>query len=568
MLLQTSLLLGTLQAPAPDDLSHAATAGTIAWVQTTDHVELFEQGLEHPLVRKILGHTLVREDLEKKGQDPEAALRAIEAVVGESPLELATALTSAGLGLGLLPSERDEPRFYIVARGRERDSMEGALETILEAAAPFGGAGPLRDEQRERLGPTVAEAWRIGRDGAAAALTLGGLLYVAKSAADLAEVTRGLGRAIDLREARRATGLASGTFAWLDLAALDARGDLDDLRKAATDPGMHFVFGPVLTYACTARSLGMAMRIDATGVEVRSRAVGPEVGAGAATFPTPSAPCPPLPVRSRSEVARAVVHRDVATLLARRTDLFPPRRQPELAEGLANIALLVGGTDAVDELFGALEPRMLLVAETIPFPKEAMPDVALPAACWVARVENPAVNGPRVTAAFQSLIALTNVQRAQNGEPGLVLGLELVEGRTMTVASLPPPAEEETVDLSYNLAPGCAIVDDAIVLGTHHELVKRVAQRLARERTTPDRARLVDVLRIKTAALRDLIVENRDLIVMQSVLNEGKTESRASLEVDLLLDLVSAVDAIEFATVGGPGENGILEATLRVERAR
>ncbi|MEM6569505.1 MAG: hypothetical protein AAF957_13915 [Planctomycetota bacterium] len=568
MLIPTLLLLGAAQAPAPDDLSHAATAGTIAWVQSTDHVELLELGLEHPLVARVLGHPLVRADLKKKGQDPEAALRAIEAIVGESPLDLATALTSAGVGVGLLPADGDEQRPYVVARGRELDAMEDALETLIEAAAPFGGAGALPNDLRRRLGPKVTDAWRIGKDGAAAALTLGGILYVARSVDDLVEVTGGVGRAIDLRESRRATGLASGTFAWLDLAALEARGDLDDLRKAATDPGMHFVFGPVLTYACTARSLGMAMRIDETGVEVRSRAVGPDVGPGAVTFPTPNEPGPPLPVRSRSEVARAVVHRDVATLLAERTELFSPRKQPGLAEGLANFALLVGGADAVDELFGSFEPRMLFLAETIPFPKEAMPDVALPAACWVARVQDPAVNGPRVTAAFQSLIALTNVQRAQNGEPGLVLGLELVEGRTMTIANLPPPPAEETVDLSYNLAPGCAIVDDAVVLGTHHELVRRVAQRLARERTAPDRARLVDVLRVKTSALRDLIVDNRDLIVMQSVLNEGKTESRASLEVDLLLDIVSAVDTIEFATTGGPDENGVLEATLRVDRTR
>ncbi len=573
MLIPTLLSWGLLPwAPVPvhvpDDLSQAAPESTIAWFQTTDHVGLLEAGLEHPLLAKVLSHPLVKGDMERKGQDPAAALAAIEAVLGESPLDLAAALTAEGFGAGMLPPNGRIPRFFFVARGADLDEMEDALDTIIGAATSFGGARELSSSDRAKLGQTVIDAWTIGADGAIAALTSDSLVYLATSLSDLQLITRGAGRALHLLESRRAMGPDSGSFAWLDFAALEERGQLADLRKAAMKPGMHFVLGPVLTYACTARSLGLSLHMEDTGIEVRSRAIGHVTGSGAASFPDASRPHPPLPAPSATEVARAVVHRDVATLLAERTELFPPRTQPAIAEALAKFALLVGGTDAVDELFGSFEPRMLFLAENVPFTQGAVPDVALPAACWVVHLKDPAVNGPRVVGAFQSLIALTNVQRAQNGEPGMVLGLESIEGCTMTLARLAPPAEGDGVDLAYNLAPGCALIGDAVVIGTHHELVKRVAERLARGEFVPDDVHLVDAVTLRAEALAALLHENRDLLVLQAVLNEGKTQERAEMEFDLLEEIVAAIDGVAFTTGGTPSARGVLEASLRITFAQ
>ncbi|MEM9801381.1 MAG: hypothetical protein AAGA20_13725 [Planctomycetota bacterium] len=565
MWIATLCLAALPQSPHTEDLSRAAPERTIFWLQTTELAPVLDEGLDHPLVRRVLDHPLVREDLQAKGQHPEAALAFVEALIGESPLELAAALSRRGVGVGLLPGSETEPRAFVAMRGANLDSMEEAIDVIAAAAATFGGLEALPEAARKELGPRVRSAWSIDDDGAEAALSEDGTLFLAARHDDLREATTGSGRAIELRAARRALGQGS-TFAWVDLDAFEETGALDELRQAVEEPATHFVFGPVVAYGTAAGSLAIGVEFGESGLTVRSLASGEVDEFGAATFPSEKGSAARLPLPSDDEVARAVLHRDVATLLAQRTSLFPPRSQPAISEGLANFALLVGGPDAVDELFASLEPEIVLLAEHVPFEAKAVPDIELPAACIVARLRNPEVNGPRVVGAFQSLIALQNVQRAQEGKPGLVLGLAPLEGTTMTTAHLPPPSEGDGVDLAYNVAPGCAVVGDSVVLATHHALASRVATRIARGETGAASGGAVDQLWMRADAVEALVAENRDLIELQSVLEDGKTEARARMEVDLLLELLGSIGTIEMTTSGGSGSP--LEARLRIEWAQ
>ncbi|QDV05341.1 hypothetical protein Poly30_08380 [Planctomycetes bacterium Poly30] len=541
--------------PGPKSLRSHAPEGTLIWIESSALEPILGQGLSHPLIARLLEEPLIAEDWKAKKFDPMAGLRLAEALLGRNPFELAHALASGGIALGFLGVTPGKEAPFVMLRGLDGEAMESAVEDLTGALSGLGLLAEVDARESEGRSPSIRQAWQAPKSDGVVVWTSDGTLILTRTWKDAITCSGLSARSSAIPEAYRqhfeSTSIAE-TFAWFDLDALESQVGLKDLRAMATEPGVHFVLGPALAYLGRAGSLSMDLDVSSEALRLRMRGDGVDAGEGAGSFPASdsiakesSAP--------KDAVATAMLHRDLHFLLDRRTDLFPPRQQPGIAEGLSNLALLVGGPDALDELLSSLHPTLRLHSETIAFAENAEPDVPLPGLILEVDLDEPDINGSRLTSAFQTAVTLTNVERAMKGEDGLRLGLESVDGVTVTRAKLQPPAPGSSVDLRYNLEPACAVVGRTFLVGTHGAPIAKAVQRLSGGSTSqaamPTRSDdwiPVDRLQLQGVPLHGLLTQQRDLIVMNSVLEDGKSQRRAEAEADILLELLGRVQRFEF----------------------
>lgn len=527
------------------------------WVESTGHADLLGKGLEHPLVKRALESPLAKQDA---NIDPEKALAAARAAIGSDPIALAMDLAGAGIAAGTVAGKGDRG-WVLVLRGPDPERFEEALEGALDV---IDGLGGLREPTRtitERLDGLVEEAWALAGRTVAAARLDGQTLVLAATWDLLIDSVTPTERAVVARIAGHAERHGEGrppVLLWADLEALEAAGQLDDLRKAARDPGAHFVLGPAFTTLAKSREVSLTADLSAEHAGLELRATG---GAPAAGAPGESGALASVVVGSgpRSFLT-ARMHRAVHTLLEARAELFAPRALPGIAEGLAGLGLITGGPEAAAELIEGLGPEFVVVAESpLDFEGQPRPDIALPGVCLIAPLAHPERDGARLAQAFQSLVALQNVERAMEGRPGLTLGLVNVDGHTMTRA-VPPAVEGEGVDIDANLAPGFCTANGLAFLGTHHEVVARVVARTRRLAAPAPRTDLSDRLTLDTAELRRLLGVHGETLAMRAVLTEGKSREQADAEfatLDAVLAIVQRIDVMASVDPAGTVRIGL-----------
>jgi hypothetical protein len=241
---------------------------------------------------------------------------------------------------------------------------------------------------------------------------------------------------------------------------------------------------------------------------------------------------------------------------------------PCCAQPLSQLALFFGGRDLAEEVLPRVSPWIALVAREIEFDTGAVPVIPLPALAALFRLDDEAL-GAELTAAFQSLVAIASVDRAQKTQAPLLLGLAQEDGVAITRASFLPPREGEGVDLRYNLEPACALVGDVFVLGTHErlvaELVRELRQSPREERSTgtaPASVPLREHLVLAAPTLGRLVASNREALVLNAVLDEGKTREKAEGDIDGLLALLGL---FERATLDLAQERDTIDVALALE---
>ncbi len=520
-------------------------------------VELLAAGLAHPLVAALLGHPAAAPLLADLPLAPAEALAALDGLFGRPLLPELAALGSRGLALGLAPPERQspqrrgpggadgEPRFFLVLEGDDPDRLEDNLGSAFDLlAAQFQFDRRLLDAPLTRVG--TAEVYSLGeglgivRDGASLVLTRG-----VGDALRAVDAARGQRPAVSERpHFRAAQAPGAGLWVFADVAALAAadpklRQGLDD---AARNPAVHFLLGPHVAGLARAEALALTGQYDGGVLELSLRALG--VDHGPAAVALPRTPPPTALSEHRHEALRAVLHRDAAALTKERAALFPPTALPGFSKALSDLTPLLAGLDLFDDVLPGVSPWLRVVARDVAFESGRAPAVALPAACLVAHVRDPAV-GEALLAAFQSLISVVNIEAAQERRPALLLGLMLVDGVSMTYARYPKPgadARGEPVDARYNLAPGAALVGEHFVIGTHHHLVAEVVGELrASAAAPPEDTERAEALTLRGAALARFVLANRAPLALDAVLTKGKTRARAEAELDALAALLEGL---------------------------
>ncbi len=542
-------LLGPFPTPleAERDVATLFPAYTLAYVEAPGLAPLAARGLEHPLVRAVLDSELGRAALAQSEKTPEELLAVGAAELGRDPLAALASLTRQGVALGLAP-KRGGVAWCLVALGDDAALVDELLARASAAVERDHGVAGLFDEPQRTL--HGADLWTVedvvlAHRGALVALAsderyLDGVLALAAGtqARSLAERESFAGA-----RARRSSGATA--WAFVDRArsgtlarAAGGAGPFAALGALESRPKVQYLLGPGIAALGGADTYAAELRVTGGGIALELAGDGASAASPVQPSGTPATLA--LPAPSDDDVATALLYRDFAGLHAHRAELFEPEIAPRIAQKTSELALLFGGSDVGEELLPRLSPWMRLVARRVPFDAAAEPDVALPAVALLVDVDEPERTGSELERAFQTAIGIANVQRAQDGEPALLLDLELVGGLRMTSARLPEPMAGEGVDIAYNLRPACALVGRTFVIGTHDALVRSLVRELAAGAAVT-RAPGAEHVELAGPGLARYVARNLELLTMQKVLEEGLTPEEARAEIEGLRMLLALV---------------------------
>ena len=198
-------------------------------------------------------------------------------------------------------------------------------------------------------------------------------------------------------------------------------------------------------------------------------------------------------------------------------------------------------------MLGAFDPHWRLVVADQDFRSlKPEPDPKIPAFALVAELNAPDDDfAPRLKIAFQSLVAISNVDAAQKKAPVMELGSEDVEGITIaTTRFLVPrtsaPANEQALQ-RYNYTPAAAQVGKFFILSSSTGLARSLVKELKAAgggRSIGSEANSTLTLEADGPELARLLEKNHSRLVMQSVLKQGETKEKAEQRVDLNLSLL------------------------------
>ncbi|MCK6447873.1 MAG: hypothetical protein L6Q99_15885 [Planctomycetes bacterium] len=564
---------------APErELASLVPSGSDLFVDAHGVHELAARGLEHPFVRAVLAEPRVKTLLGAQGVDPEQLLAALDAAAGFDVLPTIARLSAGGAAFAV-DFRRETPSVLLVLRGTDARALgEDVAELLALVAKRAGFPGAFDRPAATVLG---AELWRVGE-----------ALVVARRDA-FAFVTNDEGYlrdALELAAARDARGLAGQpefanavksrsphelAFAFADLATIDERaqqGKLGDpqgwtnLRDMARKPDVQLLLGPTFAALGDARYATLSLACEDEDVRLALVGLDVDCGAAAALLPANDAAFAPLPT-GRANAATWLLHRDLVDFFGKRTELFEPEQLPAFAEALSNLAIFFGGTDISETVIPALAPWGRVVVRDVAFDANVRPEIPLPAAALVARVRDTERVAPLFPSAFQTVVGLMNVERGQQGKPPMQLQLELVGDVQVSYAKLLAPKPGDGVDVAYNLEPACGLVGDVFVIGTHRKLVEELVRELAAgkvDRTAPNAERLEIAGDAVLAALR----ANREALVMNGVLSEGKPRAKAEKDVDGLLAIADLVERLSIEARRTDERTMRLELALDVAAAK
>jgi hypothetical protein len=236
-------------------------------------------------------------------------------------------------------------------------------------------------------------------------------------------------------------------------------------------------------------------------------------------------------------------------------DLFDENVNDEMAKAEGVLTTLFSGLDFGEEVLGAIDPGVRLVAVRRDFADgTARPAVRLPAFAAVLRLRDPERMRPRLRRAFQSLVGFLNVQGATQGRPQL--DLETTRVGDLTLVSATPVPEEDLAGtasgpMALNFSPAIAFVGDRMVLASTRELALELVR--GDESAGAARAAANTRVRLDGAVLRRILEDNRRHLVADDMLKKGRTREESEAAIGTLLDLLGLVKTadLELAVRGG-----------------
>lgn len=529
-------------------LSAALPEGCLVSVDAKGLAEVLGHGLEDPLVAALLDTDLGRA-WRASDRSPVEALARLETWLGASPPDTLRALTAEGLALGWYG---EAGGIVIAGRGSTDGQVSRAIETVLAALGrQFGVPAPFFEAH---VGADGTRTWTLGE----AHLVHAGRTWVLGQREELVRSTAD--RSLRGESATGSTAPGRTVVVRLDLRGLAEAGNpgVLSLRRSARAPGFRFLLGDALTE--TAGSGMLSVRL-----ELRASALHLEVAGDPSTSlveARDSAVVPPIDLGEADDLAFAIVHRDVARWIHDRAALFPVETLPRFSEALGNATLFAGGRDVERDVLPALSPWWTLLVREPDFGTGTRPAIDLPGLAVIVPVRSEEA-GEAWIEAFQTVVAISNVEAAQQGRRGLRLGLERHGEVTISRAHAGSGDGAERGDLRDNLVPAVATRNGLVILATHVSLVHEVLDRL-------DRGRQVDEPpggeqgALDIGAIARLVDRHRAPLALQKRLEEGLSADDAEREIEILRAILASFGRLEWSVSTGGPTTLALDLPLRI----
>lgn len=528
---------------------------TAAYVEIRDPGQMLTTLLQHPIADRFQQLDAWQQAL--RGPQLAGVLTArnfLELQMGLPWQEVLSAVTAKGL---YFAADVQNNSVLLLIRGRDADLMQEVRLKLLELTRLGGNEIRKLDTYRD------IPVYRLQQGGAAvigewlavASTSAGGRGLIDRMLDSSAPSPQSLAAVPAFREAMSAGDGSAAVRAWVGVAAIRESGRAPRVFEGQIDnPVGEVLLGGLQSVLSRTDWLTAELRPDAGGLglrvstpfrsgwipETREWYFGPD-----ASGRVPAVPAVP-------QMLGAVgMHRNVSEMWLRAGDLFSERINDRMAEAESNLGTIFAGRDFGEEVLGAFEPGMLLIAARQDFPESApVPAIRLPAFALVLTLKDPEVMRPELRRIFQSVVGFGNIVGAQQGQPQLELDMQKGEGVELISARyLPPKATSAPapVPLVYNFSPTAAFQGSRFILASS----TLFAEALLAASDQPAEAVNTSV-NLSVPVLREVFRDNRDTIVSGNMLSKGQTREEADAELDVLLELLSWFHGIRFRVT--PGE--------------
>ncbi len=229
------------------------------------------------------------------------------------------------------------------------------------------------------------------------------------------------------------------------------------------------------------------------------------------------------------------------------------------------------GRNLTEEVFAEIGPQVrLVVAEQAYDPAVGTPAVRYPAFALVAPLKHPATYKRVLEEAWQKAIGLVNFTRGQQAEPGLVIDRPVHAGTKFTVAGFNPVEAEDksAVDARFNFEPALAMPGGWLILSSTGALARDLIDALGREADTSSGAPPAGthtLLELDGPQLASILESNRESLVRNNMVEEGKTREEASSGIYLMLAVARYVRGASLVLGADAGRS---KASFRVRFGR
>jgi hypothetical protein len=543
-----------------DGLVHTPPMGCLAYVEWRAPQDTVATIDEHEVLGPVLGE-LARQVLGENA-DLESLFTALSNE-GESAADMLARLGGDGLALWLT-FEQFAPVFSFAlpaadaeAGAARRTELLQTLERMVEAPGVLATPSESIDG---------VDVWALG--DAFFVVGKGANTYVSNSRGALEPLIverrsvrgkRALER-LTRTHALRADG--AELFAWVDIGAIKTLANLaggalgsegpaallTDLLALPGDPQSQSLLGPGLSRLVEGKS--WSLRANVSGERVELQLASDEIESSSPLAPTEPAPAPAV-TNVDTNTAHAQIYRDFLSMLAQRETLFDAPELAGIAMMVSQLELFLGGLTLEDDVLPAVSPWMELVSRTLEFSDTPRPDLRLPGAAIILHVGADGAIGEHLDAAFQGLIAVTNIGRAETGEPPLRLVLGRAGERTWTSARFPTPAEGAPIDAIHNFVPAAALVGDRWILASHEELLIALMDEIAPKAgsdgsaagTTTGVRTIREHLAINGLSLARLALPQLDALALMQSLEDGISREAAREDLEGLVWILERTNA-------------------------
>jgi hypothetical protein len=568
-------------APAPLAPVHLPPSGCLAYAEWRAPAHTVGTFAEHAVLTPLLAQFFASVRAENPDVDELATFLGTH-FAGSASDELAR-LAGDGIAMWVTVEQEQQPGVTFALVSKDAATGEARRAALFGAVeAYFGSQGTIGAPTEEY--PT-GRLWML--DESLFVFATPTNLYVSTARRPLEpfiepkRTARGRRALERLSAAHAARAAHQDMWAWLDMGALTTVATMSGATADSGEPLSNVVKLIELTRNPQAQSLlgpgvcnladgaSWSLGIAARGLDVDVTLASDGLASQPPTMPQVGAPAPLA--TGGHNVAHAVLHRDFATLLRERETLFDAQDLGDVAQQIAQIELLLGGLSLEEDVLPHLSPWMEITSRTLAFANSPRPDMQLPAAALIVRVQDAPNLGQQLDAAFQGIVALANIERTQAGQAGMVMQLGRDGDQTWTAARWMAPGDGEPVDMKFNFMPAAALVGDHWVVATHEELLVDLFDELkagAAPTTGAVNTARVERLAIDGPVLADLARPQLDALALANALNEGKTREQARADMEGLVwilertraegtltyeeNAIAVRLALSFEDVGGP----------------
>ncbi len=235
-------------------------------------------------------------------------------------------------------------------------------------------------------------------------------------------------------------------------------------------------------------------------------------------------------------------YRDISQMWLRAGDLFDEQMNDKLAEADSGLSTIFAGRDFGEEILGALDPQMGLIVTRQSFENVTpVPALKLPAFALILKLRDSETMRPELRRTFQSVIGFFNIVGAMEGRPQLEMDMTKLNDVDLITSHYVPEKKDKdstTADMIFNFSPSAAFSGDQFILASTTDLAKQLASAPVARASESD---VNTQLELHSEAIRAALSDNREQLISQNMLEEGRSREEAEAAIDLVFEFVRCI---------------------------